>query len=63
MWIERLTLLGALMALIVYGPVVHGFVDHPILAIVLAYVAFPLMLLALVELVGRAIQSLHASKL
>lgn len=63
LWLERIFLLAALGVFIVYAPSVHAAVEQPILATFLAYVVYPLVLLAIVELLGRVVQSLHASKL
>jgi len=57
LWMERLLLLGAAMVFIFSRPTVAEIVDQPVASVLLTYIAFPLALLAGVELIGRAIQS------
>ena len=56
LWMERLLLLGAAMVFIFSRSTVAGIVDQPVVSVLLTYIAFPLALLAGVELLGRAIQ-------
>ena len=57
LWIERLLLLGAVTVFIFSRSTVADIVDQPVVSVLLTYIAFPLALLAGVELIGRAIQS------
>lgn len=61
LWIERLLLLGAVAVFFTYVSDVFAAIEQPTLAVVGAYVVFPLVLLAVVELCGRMLQNLHAS--
>jgi len=56
LWMERLMLLGAIMVFILSRSAVAEFVEQPVVSVLLTYIAFPLILLAGVELLGRAIQ-------
>jgi len=56
LWMERLLLLGAVTVFIFSRSTVAGIVDQPVVSVLLTYIAFPLALLAGVELLGRAIQ-------
>jgi len=56
LWMERLMLLGAIVVFIFSRSAVAEFVDQPVASVLLTYIAFPLILLAGVELLGRAIQ-------
>jgi ABC-type transport system involved in cytochrome c biogenesis permease component len=63
LWLERLLLLGAVIIAFTYASSVAEAVDHPQLGPLVGYLVFPLTLLGFVELVGRAIQAQHGSKL
>lgn len=63
LWIERLMLLLAVVVFAVFAGDVRGMVEHPLVGPLAAYLVFPLTLLAVVELFGRLVQSVHASKL
>ena len=56
LWIERLLLVGALLVFLFYRRTVLSAVDHAVLGGLIAYVVFPLTLLALVEVLGRGLQ-------
>ncbi|MFZ8906143.1 MAG: hypothetical protein ACO2Y2_02165 [Poseidonia sp.] len=56
LWMERLLLLGAVTVFIFSRSTVADIVDQPVVSVLLTYIAFPLALLAGVELLGRAIQ-------
>jgi len=56
LWIERLFLLSAVVVFAVFRSDVQATVEHGLLGVILAYVVFPLTLLASIELIGRAIQ-------
>ena len=56
LWIERLLLAGAVIVFLVYRRTVLSAIDHAVLGGLIAYVVFPLTLLALVEVLGRGLQ-------
>lgn len=57
LWLERLFLLTAVMIFVFFSPEVSQAVDHALLGPFVAFVAFPLALLALVEIAGRLLQA------
>tara|TARA_B100000035_G_scaffold123286_1_gene104896 strand:+ start:360 stop:611 length:252 start_codon:yes stop_codon:yes gene_type:complete len=61
LFLERLFLLAAILAFVFFSPDVREAVGHELLGPVVAYIAFPLALLALVELAGRWLQQRMAS--
>ena len=56
LWIERLLLLMAVVVFILARETIADVVDQPVVGALLTYIAFPLALLAGVELRGRALQ-------
>lgn len=56
LWIERLMLLMAVVVFILARETIADAVDQPVVGALLTYIAFPLALLAGVELLGRALQ-------
>ena len=56
LWIERLLLLVAVVVFILARETITDAVDQPVVGVLLTYIAFPLTLLAGVELLGRALQ-------
>ena len=56
LWIERLLLLVAMVVFILARETIADAVDQPVVGVLLTYIAFPLTLLAGVELLGRALQ-------
>jgi hypothetical protein len=56
LWIERLLLASAVVVFLLYRRTVLDAVDHAVLGALVAYVVFPLTLLALVEVLGRTLQ-------
>lgn len=56
LWMERLLLMGAILVFIFVRSTVADIVSQPFISVLLTYVAFPLALLAGVELLGRALQ-------
>ena len=54
-------MLAGILAFVFFSPDVKEAVGHELLGPVVAYVAFPLALLALVELAGRWLQQRMAS--
>ena len=56
LWIERLLLLVAVVVFILARETIADAVDQPVVGVLLTYIAFPLILLAGVELLGRALQ-------
>ena len=56
LWIERLLLLVAVVVFILARETITDAVDQPGVGVLLTYIAFPLTLLAGVELLGRALQ-------
>lgn len=56
LWIERLLLLVAVVVFILARETIADAVDQPVVGVLLTYIAFPLTLLAGVELLGRALQ-------
>ena len=56
LWIERLLLLVAVVVFILARETIADAVDQPVVGVFLTYIAFPLTLLAGVELLGRALQ-------
>ncbi len=56
LWIERLFLLSGVVVFAVFRSDVQATVEHDFLGVILAYIVFPLTLLASIELIGRAIQ-------
>ena len=56
LWIERLMLLMAVVVFILARETIADAVDQPVVGVLLTYIAFPLALLAGVELFGRALQ-------
>ncbi len=63
LWIERVLLVLAAVAFVMGANDVAESIDHPVLGPLAAYLAFPLILLAVVELLGRMVQTRHVSKL
>lgn len=61
LWIERALLLGAAAVFFLYAADVSAAIDQPILGTLTAYVVYPLVLLALVEMCGRILQNIHGS--
>ena len=57
LWLERLFLFTAVMIFVFFSPEVSQAVDHALLGPFVAFVAFPLALLALVEIAGRLLQA------
>ena len=57
LWTERLMLLLAAVVIIVYGNAVQTAAGGGLLGGIVAYVLFPLFLLALIETAGRWIQA------
>ena len=57
LWLERLFLLTAVMIFVFFSPEISQAVDHTLLGPLVAFVAFPLALLALVEIAGRLLQA------
>ena len=57
LWLERLSLLTAVMIFVFFSPEISQAVDHALLGPLVAFVAFPLALLALVEIAGRLLQA------
>ena len=57
LWVERLLLLGAIVVFVFGRPTVADAVSQPVASVLLTYIAFPLILLAGVELLGRALQA------
>jgi len=57
LWMERLLLLGAIVVFVLGRSAVADTVSQPVASVFLAYIAFPLTLLAGVELLGRALQA------
>ena len=57
LWLERLFLLTAVMIFVFFSPEVSQAVDHALIGPLVAFVAFPLALLALVEIAGRLLQA------
>ena len=56
LWIERLLLLVAVEGFILARETIADAVDQPVVGVLLTYIAFPVTLLAGVELLGRALQ-------
>ena len=56
LWIERLLLLMAVVVFILARETIADVVDQPVVGALLTYIAFPIALLAGVELLGRALQ-------
>ena len=56
LWIERLMLLMAVVVFMLARETIADAVDQPVVGALLTYIAFPLALLAGVELLGRALQ-------
>lgn len=56
LWIERLLLLMAVVVFILARETIADVVDQAVVGALLTYIAFPLALLAGVELLGRALQ-------
>jgi hypothetical protein len=57
LWLERLLLLSAIVVFVLGRPAVADTVSHPVASVLLTYIAFPLTLLAGVELLGRTLQA------
>lgn len=57
LWMERLLLLSAIVVFVLGRSVVADTVSQPVASVLVTYVAFPLTLLAGVELFGRALQA------
>ena len=57
LWIERLLFLGAIITFVFGRSAVADTVSQPVASVLLTYIAFPLILLAGVELLGRALQA------
>ena len=56
LWIERFLLVGAIAVFVLGRSTVAGIVDAGVVRTLLTYIVFPMVLLACVELLGRAIQ-------
>jgi len=61
LWIERTLLLVAAAVFFIYAADVSAAVDQPVLGTLTAYVVYPLVLLALLEMCGRILQNIHGS--
>lgn len=61
LWVERLLLLMAILAFVSFNSSVNQAVGHDVLGPFVAYIAYPLALLAAIEMVGRALQQSRAS--
>jgi hypothetical protein len=61
LWIERVFILAAVFAFVFFSADVNAAVDHDVLGPMVAYIAYPLALLAAVELVGRLLQQIRTS--
>ena len=61
LWIERVFLLVAVLVFILYSPEINATVEHAWLGPLVAYILFPLALLAGVELLGRFVQGQQGS--
>ena len=57
LWIERLLFLGAIVTFVFGRSAVADTVSQPLASVLLTYIAFPIILLAGVELLGRALQA------
>ena len=57
LWLERLLLLSAIVVFVLGRPAVADTVSQPVASVLVTYIAFPLTLLAGVELLGRALQA------
>lgn len=57
LWIERLLFLSAIITFVFGRTAVADTVSQPVASVLLTYIAFPLILLAGVELLGRALQA------
>lgn len=57
LWIERLLFLGAIVTFVFGRSAVGDTVSQPVASVLVTYIAFPLILLASVELLGRAVQA------
>lgn len=57
LWMERLLLLSAIVVFVLGRSVVADTVSQPVASVLVTYIAFPLTLLAGVELFGRALQA------
>lgn len=57
LWMERLLLLSAIVVFVFGRPAVADTVSQPVASVLVTYIAFPLILLAGVELLGRAVQA------
>ncbi len=57
LWLERLLLLSGIVVFVLGRPAVADSVSQPVASVLLTYIAFPLTLLAGVELLGRALQA------
>ena len=63
LWMERLFLLGGIVIFVFGRPAVADTMSQPLASVLLTYIAFPLILLAGVELLGRALQASMRSQL
>ena len=61
LWIERLFLLTAVLAFVSSHSSVREAVGHDVLGPLVAYIAYPLALLAVVEVAGRLLQRSRTS--
>jgi hypothetical protein len=57
LWLERLFLLTGALIFVFFSPEISKAVDHALLGPLVAFVAFPLALLAVVEMAGRLLQA------
>lgn len=57
LWMERLLLLSAIVVFVLGRSMVADTVSQPVASVLVTYIAFPLTLLAGVELFGRALQA------
>ena len=61
LWVERLLILAAVFAFVFFSSDVNEAVGHELLGPFVAYIAYPLALLAAVELAGRLLQQMRTS--
>jgi len=61
LWIERVFILVAGLAFVFFSSDVNEAVGHDMLGPFVAYIAYPLALLAAVELAGRLLQQMRTS--
>lgn len=61
LWMERMFLLTAVLTFVYSHSSVREAVDHDLLGPLVAYIAYPLALLAVVEVAGRLLQRSRTS--